>query len=49
MLTALAQQADVELGQELGVDDYVTKPFDPDEVLKSIRRVLERQSPRDAK
>ena len=28
MLTALAQKADIKRGLALGVDEYVTKPFD---------------------
>ena len=29
MVTACAQEADVRRGEEVGVDAYVTKPFDP--------------------
>ncbi len=32
--------ADVKRGYEVGVDAYVTKPFDPDELVRTIRQVL---------
>ena len=32
--------ADIKRGYEAGVDAYVTKPFDPDEFLATIARVL---------
>ena len=34
MLTARAHEEDRVAGLELGADDYVTKPFSPDEVLR---------------
>lgn len=40
MLTAKAREADIVRALELGVDDYVTKPFQPEEVLARIRRLL---------
>jgi two-component system alkaline phosphatase synthesis response regulator PhoP len=40
MLTAKGQEADREQGQEVGADEYVTKPFDPDDILEMARRVL---------
>ncbi len=33
LLTAKGQEADRELGMEVGALKYMTKPFDPDEVL----------------
>jgi len=37
MLTALAQQTDVERAVARGVQGYVTKPFEPDELLKAVQ------------
>ncbi len=42
MLTALAEDTDRIVGLELGADDYVTKPFNPRELLARIRAVLRR-------
>lgn len=42
MLTAKAREADIVRALELGADDYVTKPFQPEEVLARIRRLLRR-------
>ncbi len=41
MLTAKGQELDRSTGQEVGADMYMTKPFDPDEVLERIAAVLE--------
>ncbi len=40
-LSARAQQADIERGQEAGVAEYVVKPFDPMELVKIIEQILE--------
>lgn len=42
MLTAKAQEADVESGFAVGVDDYVIKPFSPRELLSRVRALLAR-------
>jgi two-component system, OmpR family, phosphate regulon response regulator OmpR len=42
MLTALAETEDRILGLEAGVDDYVSKPFEPRELLLRIRNILRR-------
>jgi two-component system response regulator CpxR len=42
MLTARAQQHERILGLDTGADDYLPKPFDPDELLARIRAVLRR-------
>ena len=44
MLTAMAEETDRIIGLELGADDYVTKPFNPRELLARIRAVLRRTS-----
>jgi DNA-binding response OmpR family regulator len=40
MLTAKGQAYDRQHGLEVGADEYLTKPFDPDELLATARRVL---------
>jgi len=42
LLTGLEESADRVVGLELGADDYLTKPFDPRELLARIRAVLRR-------
>src|SRR3954468_4885610 len=45
MLSARSQKADKLRGLALGADDYVTKPFDLEELLARIRVVLRRARP----
>jgi two-component system alkaline phosphatase synthesis response regulator PhoP len=40
MLTAKGQAYDREQGLAAGADQYITKPFDPDELLQTARTVL---------
>jgi two-component system OmpR family response regulator len=42
MLTARCESIDRIVGLEIGADDYVTKPFEPRELLARIRNVLRR-------
>jgi two-component system, OmpR family, response regulator len=42
LLTAMAEDTDRVIGLEMGADDYVTKPFNPRELLARIRAVLRR-------
>ncbi|MEJ8473853.1 response regulator [Roseibium algae] len=44
LLTAMAEDTDRVIGLEIGADDYVTKPFNPRELLARIRAVLRRTS-----
>jgi DNA-binding response OmpR family regulator len=44
MLTAKAQEADVETGFAVGVDDYIVKPFSPRELLTRVNNVLARST-----
>jgi CheY-like chemotaxis protein len=38
-LSAKAQQSDIERGRAYGVSDYLTKPFDPTDLLEVIERL----------
>lgn len=42
MLTARSEDIDKIVGLELGADDYLTKPFNPRELLARIRAILRR-------
>ncbi|MBL6076947.1 response regulator [Belnapia sp. T18] len=44
MLTAMADETDRIVGLELGADDYLSKPFNPRELLARVRAVLRRAS-----
>ena len=41
MVTACAQEADVQRGKDVGVDAYVTKPFDPATLVRTVRDLVE--------
>ena len=45
MLTARAEEADKVSGLDAGADDYLVKPFSPNELLARIRAVLRRRAP----
>ena len=48
MLTAMGQKSDKLKGLKLGADDYVTKPFDLEELLARVHAVLRRARPASA-
>jgi two-component system, OmpR family, response regulator len=44
IISARGQQTDRIVGLELGADDYLSKPFGPDELVARVRAVLRRTS-----
>ncbi len=44
LLTAISDETDRIIGLEIGADDYVTKPFNPRELLARIRALLRRSA-----
>jgi len=42
LLSAKAQKSEVQQGLELGADDYITKPFDPLELIDRLNAVMTR-------
>ena len=45
MLTARREETDRIVGLEMGADDYVVKPFSPQELVSRVRAVLRRVQP----
>ncbi|MDD3243704.1 MAG: response regulator transcription factor [Eubacteriales bacterium] len=45
MLTAKGETFDKVLGLELGADDYMVKPFEPQELVARMRAILRRSQP----
>ncbi len=48
MVTAAGEVVDRVVGLEIGADDYVTKPFDPRELLARLKSVMRRLQSRAA-
>ena len=40
MVTARSQDEDRQIGEETGVDEYITKPFDLEEIVKKVEGYL---------
>ncbi len=47
MLTAKGEESDKIAGLDFGADDYVTKPFSPNELVARIQAVLRRTQPEE--
>ncbi len=45
LLSAKAQNADVHTGLDAGADDYVTKPFEPLDLVDRVNRLLAAKRP----
>ena len=43
MVTTQGHPADIQRGLSAGVDEYVTKPFDPDFLVATVREVIDRK------
>lgn len=43
MLTAMSEKSDIVKGLNYGADDYISKPFDEEELIARIEAVLRRQ------
>jgi CheY-like chemotaxis protein len=39
MITAAAQERDLQRGREAQVDAYLTKPFEPDDLVRTVREL----------
>lgn len=48
MLTARDDDVDKIVGLEIGADDYMTKPFNPRELVARVKAILRRTEPRRA-
>lgn len=45
IVTARASAADLERGEEIGVDGYLTKPFEPAELVALVSRLVREAHP----
>mgnify|MGYP003297688435 CR=1 FL=1 len=47
MLSARSEEYDKLVGFDLGIDDYVTKPFSPKELMARVKAVIKRVNPEE--
>jgi DNA-binding response OmpR family regulator len=47
-LSAKGQESEIQAGLEVGAEEYILKPFAPDELVKQVQAVLERVAKRRA-
>ena len=45
MLSARGEEYDKLFGFEIGIDDYVVKPFSPKELMARVKAVIKRNEP----
>ena len=45
MLSARSEEYDKLIGFDLGIDDYVTKPFSPKELVARVKAIIKRNKP----
>ena len=45
MLSAKAQDQDIQKGLDMGVDEYITKPFAPEQLVHRVNDYLARREP----
>lgn len=43
MVSTQGHPADIQRGMDVGVDAYITKPFDPDHMVETVSDVIERR------
>jgi two-component system alkaline phosphatase synthesis response regulator PhoP len=49
MLTARGEESERIFGLDVGADDYIVKPFSPNELMARVRALLRRAAPATAK
>jgi CheY-like chemotaxis protein len=47
-LSAKGQESEIQTGLEAGAEEYILKPFAPDELVKQVQAVLDRVAARRA-